>query len=46
MHRVELNSCLQNVVVLKSGRDGDLFCEDQRVLKIFIRNVMEFLAMP
>lgn len=37
---------LQDVVVLKSGGNGDLLRNNHRILKIFIRDVVELLAMP
>lgn len=46
MQRVGVNSYLQDVIVFESRCDSDLLRDNQRILEIFIRDVVKFLAMP
>ena len=39
-------SHLQDVVVFKSGCDSDLLRNNQRIHEVFIRDVVELLAVP
>ena len=41
-----MDSHLQDIIVFKSRCDGDLLRDNQGILEIFIRDVVEFLAMP
>jgi len=41
-----VNSYLQDVVIIKSGCDGDLLCDNQGILEILIWDIVELLAMP
>ena len=39
-------SYLQDVVVIESGCDRDFLCNDHRILKKFIRDIVKLLPVP
>ena len=45
MPRWRVNSYLEDVVVLESGRDGNFLRDNKRILEIFVRDVVKLLAM-
>jgi hypothetical protein len=46
IQRGRVRSCLEDVVILKSGCDGDLLRNNQRILEIPVWDIVELLAMP
>jgi len=46
VQRARVNSYLQDVVIVKSGCDGDLLRDNQGILEILIWDIVELLAMP
>lgn len=46
IQRRRLIPCLQDIVILKSGCDGDLLRNNQRILEILVWDIVELLAVP